>query len=50
MVDCETSFNQLKHLLTNESMLKITYSEKDFVVCTDSSKEGLVGVLMLNAK
>jgi hypothetical protein len=36
----------MKYLLTNATMLKIAYPNKDFLVCTDSFKEGLGGVLM----
>jgi hypothetical protein len=44
--ECETNFQQLKHLLTNAPVLKIADPEKDFLVCTDACKEGLGGVLM----
>jgi hypothetical protein len=44
--ECEEIFHQLKHLLTNAPMLKIENPNKDFLVCTNSSKEGLGGVLM----
>jgi len=30
--ECETSFDQLKHLLTNASVLKIADHDKEFVV------------------
>jgi hypothetical protein len=36
----------MKHLLTNAPMLKIAYPDKDFLVCTNYCKEGLVGVLL----
>jgi hypothetical protein len=44
-LECEDSFQQLKHLLTNACVLKITDPEKDFLVFIDACKEGL-GVLM----
>jgi hypothetical protein len=43
---CEDSFQQLKHILTNAHVLKITEPEKDFLVYTDACKEGLDGILM----
>ena len=42
---CQDSFEKLKQLLTTTPVLKIVDPTKDFVVCTDSSKEGLGGVL-----
>ena len=36
----------MKQLLKNAQVLKIKYSEKEFVVCTDACKRGLGGVLM----
>ena len=44
--ECEASFEQLKQLLTHAPMLKIVDPNKDFVVCIDSCKRGLGGVLM----
>jgi hypothetical protein len=44
--ECETNFQQLKHLLTNAPVLKIADPEKYFLVCIDACKEGLGGVLM----
>eukprot|EP00253_Pinus_taeda_P010363 PITA_10363 len=44
--DCQKSFEQLKHLLTTAPVLSIADPSKDYVVCTDASKEGLGGVLM----
>jgi hypothetical protein len=43
--DCERSFQQLKKLLTSAPILRISYPNEDFVVCTDACKEGLGGVL-----
>jgi hypothetical protein len=42
---CESSFQQLKQLLTSAPILKIADPSKDYVVCTDACKEGLGGVL-----
>jgi len=36
----------MKYLLTNALVLKISYPNKDFLVCIDACKEGLRGVLM----
>jgi hypothetical protein len=44
--ECEANFQQLKHLLTNAHVLKITNPKKDSMVCTDACKEGLRGVIM----
>eukprot|EP00253_Pinus_taeda_P006262 PITA_06262 len=44
--NCQKSFEQLKHLLTTAPILSIVDPNKDYVVCTDASKEGLGGVLM----
>jgi len=35
---CQKSFEQLKHLLTTTPILSIADPNKDYVVCTDSSK------------
>jgi hypothetical protein len=43
---CESSFQQLKQLLTSAPILKIVDPSKDYVVCTDACKEGLGGVLI----
>eukprot|EP00253_Pinus_taeda_P015939 PITA_15939 len=45
-LNCQKSFEQLKHLLTTAPILSIADPHKDYVVCTDASKEGLGGVLM----
>eukprot|EP00253_Pinus_taeda_P026738 PITA_26738 len=45
-LNCQKSFEQLKHLLTTAPILSIADPNKDYVVCTDASKEGLGGVLM----
>eukprot|EP00253_Pinus_taeda_P013617 PITA_13617 len=44
--NCQQSFEQLKHLLTTTPILRIADPDKDYVVCTDASKEGVGGVLM----
>eukprot|EP00253_Pinus_taeda_P020306 PITA_20306 len=44
--NCQKSFEHLKHLLTTAPILSIADPNKDYVVCTDASKEGLGGVLM----
>ena len=36
----------MKNLLTSAQVLKVTDSEKDFVVCTDACRQGLGGVLI----
>eukprot|EP00253_Pinus_taeda_P005649 PITA_05649 len=46
----QKSFEQLKHLLTTTPILSIADPNKDYVVCTDTSKEGLGGVLMQEGK
>eukprot|EP00253_Pinus_taeda_P010862 PITA_10862 len=43
--ECQKSFEQLKHLLTTTPILSIADPNKDYVVCTDASKEGVGGVL-----
>jgi len=45
-LECQWSFEQLKHLLTTAPILSIADPNKDYVVCTDASKEGVGGVLM----
>jgi hypothetical protein len=44
--ECEERFQSLKHLLTHAPMLKIIDPKADFLVCKDSCKEGLGGVLL----
>jgi hypothetical protein len=44
--ECESSFQQLEHILTDVPILRIADPEKDFLVYTDACKEGLDGVLM----
>jgi hypothetical protein len=43
---CAEAFLRLKELMTTTSILKFPDMDKDFLVCTDASKEGLGGVLM----
>jgi hypothetical protein len=45
---CENVFNMLKELLTSAPMLKIVDPNESFVVCINTCKEGLGGVLMQN--
>jgi hypothetical protein len=45
---CEESFHQLKDILTSAPILNIVNREEDFVVCIDTWKEGLGGVLTQN--
>jgi hypothetical protein len=47
-IECEISFQHLKYLLTNEPILNISDLGKQFVVCTDTCKEGPGGVLSQN--
>ena len=42
---CQDSFDKLKHLLNTTPILRIVDPNKYFVVCTDASKEEVVGVL-----
>jgi hypothetical protein len=44
--ECEESFQQLKHILTNAPMMKIADPKKYFLVCKNTYKEGLRRVLM----
>eukprot|EP00253_Pinus_taeda_P025715 PITA_25715 len=48
--ECQQSFDRLKHLLTIAHILSIVDPNKDYVVCTDASKEGVGGVLMQEGK
>eukprot|EP00253_Pinus_taeda_P006753 PITA_06753 len=48
--NCQKSFEQLKQLLTTAPILRIADPDKDYVVCTDASKEGVGGVLMQEGK
>eukprot|EP00253_Pinus_taeda_P029145 PITA_29145 len=48
--ECQKIFEQLKHLLTTSPILSIADPNKDYVVCTDASKEGVGGVLMQEGK
>ena len=43
---CEEIFQWLKYFLTSAPILKVADPEKDFVVCIDTCKQGLGGVLM----
>lgn len=48
--ECQRSFKQLKYLLTTAPVLSIANPSKEYVVCTDASKEGVGGVLMQEGK
>jgi len=48
--ECQRSFEHLKQLLTTTPILSIADPDKEYVVCTDASKEGLGGVLMQEGK
>ena len=43
---CTEAFQRLKELVTMTPILKVPDMDVDFLVCTDTSKEGLGGVLM----
>lgn len=45
-LECQQGFEQLKHLLTTAPILSIADPSNDYVVCSDTSKEGVGGVLM----
>ena len=47
-IKCEECFKKLKKILTNASILWIADPDGYFVVCVDTSKEGLGGVLLQN--
>jgi hypothetical protein len=44
--ECDIAFIELKRLLTNASILRVSDMEKDFTVCMDASKQGLGVILM----
>eukprot|EP00253_Pinus_taeda_P033032 PITA_33032 len=48
--ECQQSFERLKQLLTSAPVLSIADPNKDYVVCTDASGEGVGGVLMQEGK
>lgn len=48
--ECQWIFEQRKYLLATAPVLSIADPEKDYVVCTDASKEGVGGVLMQEGK
>ena len=45
---CEESFQKLKQFLMTVLVLRIADPDGDFVVCTDTRKEGLGGFLLQN--
>jgi hypothetical protein len=44
--ECEERFQEMKYLLTNAHVKNIAGPNKDFLLCIDAYKEGLIGVLM----
>ena len=44
--ECEEIFLEMKCLLTNAPVLKIANPNKDFLVCTNSCNEEIMGFLM----
>eukprot|EP00253_Pinus_taeda_P035628 PITA_35628 len=44
--ECNKAFSELKRLLTSAPILKVPNMDKDFMVCTNTSKHGLGAVLM----
>ena len=44
--ECDTTFIELKRLLTSAPILQVPDMRKDFIVCTDASAQGLGAVLM----
>eukprot|EP00253_Pinus_taeda_P012699 PITA_12699 len=48
--ECQQSFERPKQLLTSAPVLSIADPNKDYVVCTDASGEGVGGVLMQEGK
>jgi hypothetical protein len=47
---CAEAFQRLKGMLMTTSILKVPDMDKEFLVCTDASKEGLGGVLMQDGR
>eukprot|EP00253_Pinus_taeda_P018396 PITA_18396 len=45
-LNCQRSFDQLKHFLTTAPILSIVDPNKKYMVCMDASKEGVRGILM----
>ena len=43
---CEDNFQKLKEMLTSTQVLKIADPEGNFVVCMDTCKQGIGGVLI----
>jgi hypothetical protein len=43
---CTEAFRRFKELLMTTPILKVPDMDEDFLVCTDTSKEGLGGILM----
>lgn len=49
-MDCQKSFDKLKHLLTTTHILSIADPNKECIVCIDAIKEGVSGVLMQHGR
>lgn len=45
-VECQKSFDKLKHLLTTTPILKLAYIKNEFTIYIDACMEGLKGVLL----
>ncbi|GBN71182.1 Retrovirus-related Pol polyprotein from transposon 297 [Araneus ventricosus] len=48
--ECEKSFNSLKHSLTSSPILTYPRTDKDFILDTDASNEGIGAVLSQNIR
>ena len=44
--ECDVEFTKLKELLMSALILRIPDMEKDFIVCTNASRQGLGAILM----
>jgi hypothetical protein len=44
--ECDSAFIEVKRLLASAPILRVLDMEKEFMVCTDASKQGLGAVLM----
>jgi hypothetical protein len=47
---CAKAFQNIKELLMTMSILKLPEMDKELLVCTDASKEGLGGILMQDSQ
>ena len=48
--NCQQSFDQLIHLLTTTTILKIADPNKEFVICIDACQEGVGEILTQEGK